>query len=137
MWRVGPDEALLLEVTPPECHYWEVQLGDRWYQSLDYVNRPTTINDAQATVDDDGMVRIVISAHDPGVANWLDTGGIADGYMTYRYNLATSAPVPSLTVVPLSELEDRVHPSAVRLDPAERAARQREWRRAVLGRFRR
>lgn len=137
MWRVGPDEALLFEFTPPECHYWEVQLGDRWYQSLDYVNRPTTINDAQATVDDDGVVRVVISAQDPGVANWLDTCGIADGYLTYRYNLPTSAPVPTLTLISFAELEDRLHPSTARLEPSERAARQRVWRRAVLGRFRR
>jgi hypothetical protein len=137
MWRVGPGEALLYEVTPPRCHYWEVQLGDRWYQSLDYVNRPTTINDAQAFIDDDGVFRLVIGPEDPGVANWLDTAGLADGYLTYRYNLTDSAPVPTLTLVSADELGDRLPPATRRLDPGERAAEQRVRRRGALRRFRR
>ena len=137
MWRVGPGEALIFEVTPPECRYWEVQLGDRWYQSLDYINRPTTINDAQASIDDDGVVRVVISADDPGVANWLDTGGVADGYLTYRYNQPRSEPVPTLTLLPHAELADRLPHSTRRMNGQERDATQRERRRAALARFRR
>lgn len=137
MWRVGPDEVLLYEVVPPECHYWEVQLGDRWYQSLDYINRPTTINDAQAVIDDDGVFRLVIGPEDPGTANWLDTAGIADGYLTYRYNLPLSEPVPTLTLLPRSELSGALPSSTSLVTPEQRAATQRERRRAALSRFRR
>ena len=137
MWRVGPGEALLFEVTPPACHYWEVQLGDRWYQSLDYVNRPTTINDAQAVLDDDGVFRLVISPEDHGVANWLDTAGIADGYLTYRYNLPETAPVPTLTLLAATDLASHLPATTPRLTPDERAETQRERRRGALSRFRR
>lgn len=137
MWRVGPGEALLFEVTPPACHYWEVQLGDRWYQSLDYVNRPTTINDAQAVLDDDGVLRIVIAPDDPGVANWLDTAGVADGCITYRYNLPEGDPIPTLTLLSAATLADHLPASTVKVTPEERAAIQMRRRRAALRRFRR
>ena len=35
-------------MTPPKCLYWAIQVGDTWFQSLDYVNLPTTLNDSQA-----------------------------------------------------------------------------------------
>ncbi len=137
MWRVADGEALVLEFTPPACHYWEIQLGDRWYQSLDFINRPVTINDAQAEVDPDGVVRIVISPADPGVANWLDTAGIADGYLTVRYNLPESDPIPELTLLSVADLDAHLGPDTARITPEERVARQRSRRRAALRRFRR
>ncbi|MEQ8839663.1 MAG: DUF1214 domain-containing protein [Acidimicrobiales bacterium] len=137
MWRVGPGEALVFEVTPPTCHYWEVQLGDRWYQSLDYVNRPITINDAQAVLDDDGVFRLVIAPDDPRVANWLDTAGVADGYLTYRYNLPESEPVPTLTLMAADDLATRLPATTPRVTPTERAAASAARRRGALRRFRR
>ncbi len=137
MWRVGPGEALILQFRPPECHYWEVQLGDRWYQSLDFINRPTTINDAQASIDEDGVVRIVISAEDPGVSNWLDTAGGADGYITMRYNLADHQPTPTLELVSRNALPDQLPATTQRVTPEQRAAIQRTRRQGALSRFRR
>lgn len=137
MWRVGPDEALLIEFTPPPCHYWEAQLGDRWYQSLDFINRQVTLNDAQAEVDADGVVRIVVAAVDPGVANWLDTAGCADGYLTMRFNLPESKPAVELSLLSLTELDDRLPATTSRVSADERAFTQASRRRAALARFRR
>jgi hypothetical protein len=36
------------------------------------VRRLSCLNDAQAQVDGDGVLRAVISKQDPGVHNWLD-----------------------------------------------------------------
>jgi hypothetical protein len=137
MWRVAPGEALLLSFTPPQCHYWEVQIGDRWYQSLDYINRQVTLNDSQAAVDDDGAVRIVISAEDPGVANWLDTCGVADGYITVRFNLADQRPELSLDLVRADDVDGLLPESTTQVSPEERRAVQRSRRRTALARFRR
>ena len=116
-YEVGPDEALLFEVTPPDCLYWNIQVGDTWYQSLDFVNLPTTINDSQARLDPDGVLRVVISHQDPGVQNWIALGGCPQGAITYRWNNADSAPVPSLSLVAVSDIGSRLHPDTPQLEP--------------------
>lgn len=134
-YALAEGEALLIEVKPPEALYWNFELGDFWARSMDYVNRIISINDHQAVLDPDGMLRIVVSASDPGLANWLDTGGIPEGTMTYRYNGARSHPSPSTRLVQLDELDQYVPINAERATPAQRAAEIERRRRAVSRRF--
>ena len=50
-------------------------LGNYWWETIDYANHQSSLNGFQAVLDDDGVFRAVVSARDPGVANWLDTAG--------------------------------------------------------------
>ena len=134
-YEVGSDEALLFEVTPPDCLYWNIQVGDTWYQSLDFVNLPTTMNDSQARLDPDGVLRVVISHQDPGIQNWIALGGCPQGAITYRWNNADTVPVPSLRLLPFSEIDGCLHPDTPRLSADERAALNAERRRHALRRF--
>ncbi len=134
-FEVGEDEALLFEVTPPKCLYWNIQVGDTWFQSLDYVNLPTTLNDSQAHIDPDGVLRVVISHRDPGIDNWIALGGCPQGAVTYRWNNADTVPVPSLCLMSVSELADQLHPDTPRVSPQARRQRQTERRRHALDRF--
>ena len=134
-YEVGTDEALLFEVTPPDCLYWNIQVGDTWYQSLDFVNLPTTMNDSQARLDPDGVLRVVISHQDPGIQNWIALGGCPQGAVTYRWNNADSAPVPTLRLLPVSEIDGCLHPDTPRLSAIERDAINAERRRHALRRF--
>ncbi len=134
-YEVGADEALLLEVTPPNCLYWNIQVGDTWFQSLDYVNLPATMNDSQARLDPDGVLRVVFSHRDPGIQNWIALGGCPQGGITYRWNNPDSAPVPSLSLFPVSGIHGRLHPDTPRLSADERAALNADRRRHALRRF--
>ena len=78
-FRLREDEALLVEAPVADCRYASIQLGNPWMESLDYASRQASLNHRTRHVDADGRVRYVISIRDPGVHNWLDTAGWAEG----------------------------------------------------------
>jgi len=103
-WSIGPDEAVVVEGTPPPCRYWAVQTFNRWFESPDYRFRRVALNDAQAVLEPDGSLRVVIAARDPGVANWLDSAGHEEGHVVFRALLAEEPPVLRFRIVPLASL---------------------------------
>jgi hypothetical protein len=103
-WALGPDEALVVEVVPPACDYWNFQLNNHWMESLDYRHHRISINKHEATCGEDGSVRLVIAHEDPGVPNWLETAGHAFGTMCLRWVRAETNPRPATRVVKLDEL---------------------------------
>ena len=36
-WKLEPDQALVIEVKPPDCDSWNFQLNNYWMESLDYL----------------------------------------------------------------------------------------------------
>ncbi len=65
----------------------------------------------------------MIALADPGVPNWLDPAGHPEGVIIYRYKLAAEKnPVPTATLVKVSELRDRLPEDTPRVTPAERSA---------------
>jgi hypothetical protein len=121
-WDLGPDQALVIEVPPPEALYWSVSLGNYWWETIDYGAHQSSLNGHQAVVDDDGVFRAVVAHRDPGVANWLDTAGHAKGPMIFRWLRASDAPVPATRVVDVARLDDALPPGTARVDPGERRA---------------
>ena len=135
-FQCGPNEAVIVEFTPPACHHWSVSLATYYWESIDYATRQTSLNGHQATLDPDGAFRAVIAHTDPGVANWLDTGGHERGSIAARFLLAQSAPTPKLHVVPHTKLSDKLPADTTRIDPATRGEILARRRRAVLRRYR-
>ncbi len=105
-WELAPDQALVIEATPPRCDYWNFQLGNIWAESLDYRFRRVHVNSQTAALRDDGSFRLVVAHTDPGCANWMDTSGHDHGTMCVRWVRAESHPEPRCRVVKLSELPD-------------------------------
>jgi hypothetical protein len=103
-WELEPDEALVVEVTPPRCDYWNFQLCNHWMESLDYRYHQVAINKHQARPEPDGSVRLVVAHRDPGLPNWLQTAGHRQGTMTFRWIRADEHPQPQTRVVKLGEL---------------------------------
>ncbi len=103
-WELGPEEALVIETTPPECESWNFQLDNHWMESLDYRYFRITVNKHTADYEPDGSVRIVVAHRDPGLPNWIETAGHTRGTMCFRWIRATEHPQPRTRVVKLSEL---------------------------------
>ncbi len=84
-WQLEPDEALVIEVDPPPCRYWNVLLYSRFLNSLDHRSRRVSLTDGTAQLVD-GRSRIVISATDPGgPGDWLDNEGRSFGLFVFRF----------------------------------------------------
>jgi len=128
-FALEPGEAMLVELDAPEALLWSFQLGNFWWESLDYVNRTGSLNGDQAVASSDGRYRLVISATDPGVPNWLDTGGHPEGFILYRYQQAKNNPRPKVRVLPLAELAAALPPDTPKVTPearSEEIAQRRE-----------
>jgi hypothetical protein len=104
-WKLAQDEALVIEATPPDCDYWNFQLGNVWAESLDYRFHRVHLNNGAAKLREDGSFEIVVAHVDPGHPNWLDTAGHDHGTMCVRWVRASSHPEPKCRVVKLSELQ--------------------------------
>jgi len=134
-WELGPDEALLVEVTPPEGLYWSFSLGNPWWETIDYGRHQSSLNGHQAEVDPDGMVRAVIAHDDPGVANWLDTAGHSAGPVILRCVRTETAPIPITRLISFSDVAASVPSETRHVTPEERQGTIAARRLAVSRRF--
>jgi len=134
-WELGPDEALILEVEPPEGVYWSYSLGNPWWETIHYGRHQSSLNAHQAAVDSDGLVRVVLCERDPGIANWLDTAGHSNGAMILRCVRTTSAPTPTARLVSFDDIASALPADTTRLTADERASVLDRRRRAVHERF--
>jgi hypothetical protein len=94
-WQVQPDEALVLEFTPPECEYWNFQLCNIWQENLDsYEEGNSHVSKFKVRTEADGRVRLIVSEVDPGLpGNWLSAYGHTFGIWALRL-VRTDATAP-------------------------------------------
>lgn len=86
MFELEPDEALIVELNQPvEPVYLGFHLGNLWGESLEFASHQSSLNGLQGHRDDDNVYRYVIAHDDPGVANWVDTTGQPEGYISVRW----------------------------------------------------
>lgn len=136
-FELEPDEALILEVAPPQGVYWSISLGNPWLETINYGRHQSSLNGHQTVVDPDGMARFVIASRDPGVANWLDTAGHSNGAMLLRCVRTQSAPVPDVRMVKFDEIISALPAETVMTTTEDRAKVIAARRRAVHERFHR
>ncbi|AKK27817.1 DUF1214 domain-containing protein [Mycobacterium sp. EPa45] len=126
VFDLEPDEALLIETSVPiEPAYSGFHLSNLWGESLDYANHQSSLNGFQAEPDEDGIVRYVIAATDPGVPNWLDTTGLQKGFLSFRWTYAQDPeklPAISVSTVPLTDVRALVPDTTREVSPEDRAA---------------
>jgi hypothetical protein len=120
-YDLGPADALIIESEyPKKCDYASLILTNDIYETTDWYNNHSSLNDSQWKVDGDNKLRVVVSAKDPGVANWLDTAGHPSGAVQGRWADCDINPVPSIRKVPVAEVASLLPPDTVKVTPAER-----------------
>ncbi|MBM7516764.1 hypothetical protein [Nocardioides nitrophenolicus] len=143
-YELAEDEAMIVSVPRcDDCTYQAIQVGSDWYASTDYETHQTSLTKAQATCDDDGVLRFVISERPPGpdgapIANWLETTGHRTGSIMLRWQQLTrsltAADGPTVEVVPVAEVAARL-PATAGLSAEEYAERIAARQRAVARRM--
>jgi hypothetical protein len=121
-YEIDDDEALIVETALPQRRrYWSMLVADDRFSTVDWHNRQSSLNEAQARIDSDGLFRAVISARDPGVQNWLDKAANPWGIIQLRWNQPSDAPDPVVTKLPVADVRNRLPADTPAYTPAERA----------------
>jgi len=129
LFEIEEDEALIIETELPErVRYWSFLVTNDLFATIDWTHRQSSLNGHQARIDADGRFRAVVAVRDPGVPNWLDTGGYLHGAIQGRWNRASSAPRPSLTRVALEDVRTHLPADTPVVTPLERDRALRERR---------
>ena len=107
-WKLGKNQALIIQTQIPDCDTWNFQLNNYWMESLDYRYFNICINSHSAHPNADGTVTIVVAHRDPGHNNWIETAGHDEGTMCWRwYRPKSEVPAELNTrVVDFDELKE-------------------------------
>jgi hypothetical protein len=122
-FELAEDEALIVEVhLLEECRGFSLSLTDAFFSTLDWANAQSSLNQRQASVDADRVLRIVISSSDPGVQNWLDTMGHQFGVLQFRWMGGQEAPRIVLRKTSSGSVSAAFPTTTARVSAAERVA---------------
>ncbi|MCV7343639.1 Ig-like domain-containing protein [Mycolicibacterium rhodesiae] len=140
LFRLDDDQAMVVTVTLGDAGYFTTPITDAWTITPDYWNHQTSLNSAQAVQNPDGSYTLVISRTDPGVANWVDTGGLSQGSLFVRWQLPNANPdagSPTVTsrVVRLEDLPSMLPPDTVYVTSQQRSQQLAERQQAYDSRF--
>ena len=136
-FTLAKDEALLVHVDPLGAKYLGFIVTDPWLVSSDHFHATATLNNTQAEANKDGSYTYVVSAADPGIRNWINTGGLEEGFILLRFQALpegfTSADgaVRSVEVVKLTDLPQHLPAEATRFTPQMRKAQHAERAKAL------
>ncbi len=104
-WKLAEDEVLVVDVPATPVAYWGFLVMNVWMESLEYRERPVSLNNHQAQRGASDAVRIVVAQRDPGLPNWIDTAGHREGPMSLRWaRLEGELPVLKTRVVKQADL---------------------------------
>lgn len=130
-FRLRDDEALLVTLDAADSYYTGFQVADPWTISPDPALRTVSLNRGQVAANPDGTDTYAVSAVDPGVANWVDTAGLREGWAMARWQGVPAGADPArfirdVRVVALDALYATLPPGTPRVDLAGRRAQFRE-----------
>ncbi len=105
-WALDADQALLIDVPPPPSStYWNLNATNFWLEALDFRFHRSYLNQYIADYRPDGGLWIAVAGRDPGIPNWIDTGGHDQGALVWRWNDVERKPAePATRILPVEEV---------------------------------
>lgn len=124
---LDPGQALIVKVPDVAAGYSGIELMNVYGAALPFTLAQTTLNNTTAFHSDDGYTYYVVSATNPGVANWLDTGGIPNGEIFARFENLPDGTDPTgmevtTQVVPVADVAQYLPEDTPTVSAAEYAA---------------
>lgn len=121
-WQCEAHEALVIDFVPSACSYWIFQLCSIWQENLDnYEDGQGFITKYTCRFQDDGSVRVVIAAQDPGIGgNHVSPFEHVHGGMSLRFiglEAGSEPPPVSLRRVLLADLLARGEAALEGIEP--------------------
>jgi hypothetical protein len=119
------DEALIVTANAAGALFRNVMLTDAFHMSLNYWSRTGSLNMTQMAADEDGRFTYVVAHEDPGVHNWLDTGGLRRTIFGHRWQAfprsgSNEIPTISARAVKFIDLEKELPKGVKRIDVTAR-----------------
>jgi hypothetical protein len=125
-FKLADDEAFVITTHDGGAAYTGFQVSDPWTISPYPFYATTSRNSSQVTPNPDGSHTYVISLIDPGVANWIDSAGLHEGWFMLRWQNLQATEGKSLLrsaqLVRLAELEAVLPPGTPRATLQQRSA---------------
>lgn len=134
------DQAVIIRFDPAGAAYNSLQLATWWYRSVDAHRLQSGLSATQAAPGGDGLITTVVSARDPGIANWVQTDGLRDLLPMIRWQglpdrVQGGGPVHWLDIVPFDQVDAHLPDDIARLSREERLAqidaRRGAWSRRI------
>jgi hypothetical protein len=134
-------EALIVHSNAAGARFRNITLTDAFHMSIQYWRRTSSLNMVQMVPDKEGDFTFVIAHHDPGIHNWLDTGGLRRTIFGHRWQAfersgSHETPRMSTRLVKFKDLEQELPHGVVRIDAMQRqeqiVARQTGFARRFL-----
>jgi hypothetical protein len=130
-FKLGIDAAFVVTTTNGGAAYSGFQVSDPWTISPTPLYLTTSRNNSQITPNPDGSYTYVVSLTDPGVANWIDTAGLHEGWFMLRWqnfksNIDGKLLLKDAKLVKFSALEAALPPGTPRVTLQQRSAEIRE-----------
>jgi hypothetical protein len=135
-FKLGDQEALVATITQGDADYFVFPWTDPWMITTEPGNSQVSLNNIQASVNDNGTYTFVVSLEDPGVYNWINTTGLTEGTAMVRWqglsDDATSSSNPPAIVAQVAQLSElkSILPSETRFVTTEERSQQLSDRRS-------
>ncbi|MGH3560262.1 MAG: DUF1214 domain-containing protein, partial [Mycobacterium sp.] len=125
-YALQPDQALIIKAPEIGGAYASAMVSNIYGQTAPVATATGNLNPGDTFHDPDGYTYYVISSQDPGVANWLNDNGAADGGIWLRFQgmeTTPTSPVPvSTEVVNVADVKQDLPADTPTVTQAEEAA---------------